>query len=295
MAHDTPKIGAHVSTQGGLANAFENAKKIGAEAIQFFGSSPQQWAVREPKPEDIEKFKTAHKKAGDMPVFLHAAYLVNLASPNEITRANSIQSLIGHLEICEAIGAEGLIFHIGSAVSSKALATEEQRAVKEQAIEFLVSGVKKVLEKVKGNSLIILENSSAGGAKLGATSEEIGLILNKIKSKRAKVCFDTAHALEAGVIKYEQVKEIKNTFDEWDKEIGLENIIAIHANDSKTPFASHNDRHENIGEGCINLAGFKNLAKEYRLKDKVWLLEVPGFDNLGPDKKNIDILKSCFG
>ncbi len=280
-----PIIGAHVSTQGGLYNTFENAKKIGAGAVQIFGSSPQQWAVREPKSEDIEKFKTAHKKAGDMPVFLHAAYLVNLASPNEITRANSIQSLIGHLKICEAIGAKGLIFHIGSAKDQP----------KEQAIEFLVSGVKKVLEKVKGDSLIILENSSAGGAKLGATAKEIGEILGNIKSKRVKVCFDTAHAFEAGVIKYEEVKEIKNTFDEWDKEVGLENIVAIHANDSKTPFASHNDRHENIGEGCIGLTGFKNLAKENRLKDKVWLLEVPGFDNLGPDKKNVDILRSCFG
>lgn len=280
----SPKIGAHVSAQGGIYNVFENAKCIGAEAIQIFGSSPQQWAVREAKSEDIEKLRTAHKKAGNMPIFLHAAYLVNLASPNEITRANSIQSLIGHLKISEAIGAKGLIFHIGSAKDQP----------KEQAIEFLVAGVKKVLESAKGESLVILENSSAGGAKLGATPKEIGEILNKIKSNRAKVCFDTAHAFEAGVIKYEQVKEIKNTFDEWDKEVGLENIIAIHANDSKTPFASHNDRHENIGEGCIGIAGFKNLAKENRLKDKVWLLEVPGFDNLGPDKRNVDTLKSCF-
>ena len=280
----SPKIGAHVSTQGGLVNAFENAKKIGAEAIQIFGSSPQQWAVRELKKEDIEKFKAAHKKAGDISVFLHAAYLVNLASPNEITRANSIQSLVGHLKISEAIGAKGLIFHIGSAKDQP----------KEQAIEFLVSGVKKVLEKSKGDSLIILENSSAGGAKLGANPKEIGEILNKIKSDRTKVCFDTAHAFEAGVAKYDDQGTIAKVFDEWDKEIGLENIVAIHANDSKTPFASHNDRHENIGEGCIGLAGFKNLAKENRLKDKIWLLEVPGFDNLGPDKRNIDILKSCF-
>jgi len=284
MTPDTPIIGAHVSTQGGLYNAFENAKKIGAEAIQIFGSSPQQWAVREPKQEDIEKFKIANKKAGDMPVFLHASYLANLASPNEVTRANSIQSLIGHLKICEAIGAKGLIFHIGSAKDQS----------KKQAIEFLVSGVKKVLERVKGNSLIILENSSAGGAKLGATAKEIGEILKKIKSKRAKVCFDTAHGFEAGVAKYDDLKIITEIFDEWDKEIGLENIVAIHANDSKTPFASHNDRHENIGEGCVGLAGFKNLAKENRLKDKIWLLEVPGFENLGPDKRNVDILKSCF-
>jgi endonuclease IV len=70
--------------------------------------------------------------------------------------------------------------------------------------------------------------------------------------------------------------------------------VALHINDSKTAFNSHHDRHENLGEGFIGLAGFKNLAKEKRLWDKDWLLEVPGFDNLGPDKKNMEILRGLF-
>ena len=122
----------------------------------------------------------------------------------------------------------------------------------------------------------------------------IKLILKKINSPRAKVCFDTAHAFEAGVIKYDDPKIINEIFNSWDKEVGLKNIVAIHANDSKTAYGSHNDRHENIGEGHIGLSGFKNLAKEKRLLDKTWLLEVPGFDNLGPDKRNVDTLRSCF-
>ena len=68
----------------------------------------------------------------------------------------------------------------------------------------------------------------------------------------------------------------------------------MHVNDSKTIFNSHHDRHENIGEGYIGLEGFKNFAKEKRTWDKDWLLEVPGFDNMGPDQKNIEILKSLF-
>lgn len=277
------KIGAHVSTQGGLYKAFENANHIGAEAIQIFGSSPQQWSVRLPKEEDIKKFKAAHEKSGNIPVFLHASYLANLASPSEITRANALQSLTGHFKIAEMIGAQGLIFHIGSAKDQP----------KEDALVFVVEGAKKILGAVSGKCQLVLENSSSGGAKLGATAEEIGKILKKINSARAKVCFDTAHAFEAGIIKYDS-KAIKATFDEWDKNVGLKNIVAIHANDSKTEFGSHNDRHENIGEGFIGLDGFKNLAKEKRLHDKPWILEVPGFDKTGPDKKNIEILKNCF-
>ena len=279
-----PKIGAHVSAQGGLYKAFENAKNIGASAIQIFGSSPQQWSVRLPKEEDVKKFKIAHKDSGNIPVFLHASYLANLASASEITRANALQSLTGHLKIADAIGAQGLIFHIGSGKDQP----------KAEAMHLVIEGCQKILKNVSGQTQLILENSSAGGAKLGSTPQEIGQIFKKIKSPRAKVCFDTAHAFEAGVIEYDSLEKIKKTFDEWEEHVGLENIVAIHANDSKTAFNSHNDRHENIGEGHIGLKGFQNLTREKRLCDKVWLLEVPGFNDTGPDAKNIQILKSCF-
>ncbi len=279
-----PIVGAHVSAAGGLHKAFENAERIGAKAIQIFGSSPQQWSVRLPKEEDVSKFKSAHRELGNIPVFLHASYLANLASPNEITRANALQSLTGHLKIAEVIEAIGLIFHIGSAKGQP----------KEEAMNLVVEGCQKILKNVPGATQLILENSSAGGAKLGATAKEVGKILKKIDSIRVKVCFDTAHGFEAGVIEYDSIEKIKRAIDEWDREVNLENIAAIHANDSKTAFGSHNDRHENIGHGHIGIQGFKNLAKENRLHKVPWLLEVPGFDNVGPDKKNVEILKSCF-
>ena len=185
-----PIIGAHVSASGGLYKAFENAKNIGAKAIQIFGSSPQQWSVRLPKEGDIKKFKDAHKESGSVPVFLHASYLANLASVSEITRANALQSLIGHFKIAEIIGVQGLIFHVGSGKDQ----------TKEDAMNLVVVGCQKILKNIQGKTQLILENSSAGGAKLGATASEVGEILKKIKSNRAKVCFDTSHAFEAGVI-----------------------------------------------------------------------------------------------
>lgn len=278
-----PKIGAHVSAAGGLYKACENALKIGAAAIQIFGSSPQQWAVRTPKKEELEQFKKTWKAAGSIPVFLHAPYLINLASENEIIRTRSIYALAGHLEITEKIGATGLIFHIGS----------NRNQPKQVARDLIIKGCQEVLKRTPGESFLILENSSAGGGKIGSEAREVGEILKELNLPRAKVCFDTAHAFEAGIIKYNP-HAIKKTFDEWDKEVGIQNIVVIHANDSKTEYGSHNDRHENIGEGYIGLEGFKNLAKEKRLHDKPWILEVPGFNKIGPDKKNIDILKACF-
>lgn len=277
-------IGAHVSTAGGLYMAAQNANRIGAQAFQFFGASPRQWQAKIPEKTEIEKYQAEMKKYKLGPVFLHAAYLVNLASPDEIIRAKSLLSLTAHLKIAEAIGAEGLIFHIGSG----------KEVPKDEAMNHVVEGVKKVLKDVSGQTKIILENSAGGGQKLGSSAKEVGQLLEKINSPRARICFDTAHAFEAGIIESYSPENIKKLFDEWGREVGLENLATLHVNDSKTAFNSHNDRHENLGEGLIGLTGFKNLAREKRINNLPWLLEVPGFDNLGPDKKNVEILKKCF-
>lgn len=280
----SPTIGAHVSTAGGLEKAFENAEIIGAKAVQIFGSSPQQWTTKIPAKETLVNFATKKSAAGSPPVYLHAGYLVNLAGPNPINREKSIKNLAEHYQIAQSLGAEGLIFHLGSSGEEGA----------EKGIKNLTAGIKEVLKKVTGEARLILENSAGGGNKLGKNLKELGEIFNGVNSPRIKVCLDTAHAFEAGMTNYSSAEEVKNFFDLWDKEIGIKNIEVIHANDSKTDFGSHNDRHENIGQGKIGKTGFTNLAKEKRLHNKVWLLEVPGLDDQGPDKANIDKLKSFF-
>lgn len=279
-----PLIGGHVSAAGGVWKAIENAEAIGAECIQIFGASPRGWAARVPKKEDVAKYRAALEASGVKAVYLHAAYLVNLASPSVDLRKKSVQSLSDHLAIAEAIGANGLIFHIGSG----------KELPKEDAFKKAVEGMKAVLKAVPGRSQLIIENAAGGGQKIGANAADIGAILRAVGSKRVKVCFDTAHAFEAGLIDEYTPTKTKKLFNEWEKEVGMENIVALHVNDSKTVFNSHHDRHENMGEGYIGLTGFKNLAREKRLYDKAWLLEVPGFTGEGPDRKNIEILKGCF-
>jgi endonuclease IV len=107
------------------------------------------------------------------------------------------------------------------------------------------------------------------------------------------VCYDTAHGFEAGLIKEHTPESVKKLFDEFEKYVGCKRIVAVHANDSKTEFESHHDRHENIGQGFIGKDAFIHLAAEKHLAHTHWFLEVPGYDNLGPDKKNVDILKAC--
>jgi len=254
-----------VSAAGGHYKVAEKALELGANTIQMFGASPRQWKANAPSAENIQRYKEAISKSGVQSVYLHAAYLVNLAGSLDLYK-KSVDNLASHLEIACALGADGLIFHIGASREDK----EGMRAR-------IVMGMKEVLQKVKGSAKLIMENASGGGGKIGSTLEELVDLYKKVDSKRVGMCLDTAHA-----------------FDEWDRQIGMENLVALHVNDSKTKFGSGSDRHENLGEGEIGLEGFRNLAKEQRLGHASWILEVPGFDGMGPDKRNLDILKGLF-
>lgn len=279
-----PDIGGHVSTAGGISFAIANGENIGATTIQIFGSSPQMWFTKFPDESEIRKFKVAREKSAIKSVYLHASYLVNLASVSDVIYRKSVKNMSEHLKIAELIGANGLIFHLGSSKGLK----------KEDGLAREVSAVREVLKNVPEKSELIMENSAGGGDKIGSDIQEIKFLFERVDSPRIKVCFDTAHAFEAGIISEYTNESVKKFFGEWDRAIGIENIVTLHVNDSKTAYDSHHDRHENIGEGHIGLGGFRALADEKRLWDKAWILEVPGFDGMGPDRKNLDILKSLF-
>lgn len=280
-----PIIGAHVSTAGGVFHAIENAEKIGARAIQIFGASARQWRGKPPKKEDIEKFLVFKKNSGLKHVFLHAPYLINVASSVPFIQKNSLQCLIAHLKISLDLHADGLIFHPGSAKKP------EERS---RAIFRVSSSIREALKAVPGETSIIIENTAGGGGKVGASIDDISAILRGGKNPRVKICLDTAHALEAGEIPQYSREGIDAYFHEFERKIGIANLAVIHANDSKSPAHSHFDRHENIGKGYIGMSGFRALAQTPVLQKVPWILEVPGYAGEGPDKKNIDALHSLF-
>lgn len=286
MSNQKPVLGAHVSVAGGLYRGIENGTAIGAECIQIFGASPRQWGALLLGTEDVKKFQDAWKGSSIQSVFLHAPYLNNLASPDEMTIAKTIKNMTAHMTIAHMIGATGVVFHTGSGKADGAVA-------REASLKKAVLTMKEILKNSPGDTKLIIENVAGGGARLAATPKEIGQMMEMVNNKRVAVCYDTAHGFEAGLIKEHTPETIKKLFDEFDREVGCEHIIAIHANDSKTEFDSHHDRHENIGQGFIGKKAFEFLMAEKRIAHTHWFLEVPGYDGLGPDKKNMDALKEC--
>ena len=277
---------------GGLKNGIARAVEIGANTIQIFGSSPRQWSVPCHSKKNIEEFQAGAKQYGIFPIYLHASYLVNLASSDIAMRKKSEASLKSQLQLTNDIGADGLIFHIGSA--SAKLSASGKEMPRADAIKVVVEALSRVIKSVKGPADLIIENSAGGGQKVGSSIEEIGNVIKKVGHPKIKVCFDTAHAFEAGIIEEYTPGNIKKLLKDFEKYIGLSRLVALHVNDSKTAFNSHHDRHENLGEGYLGISAFKNLMKEPSLAKVAWILEVPGFDGEGPDRKNIKILHSLI-
>lgn len=275
------KIGAHVSIAGSLDRAIDRAVEIGAECIQIFGSAPQSWQPFIFPLDQMESFNRKKEEAGIAPVFLHSVYLINLASSNHFILGNSIASLERYLKFGKVIGAEGVVFHVGSHKGS---------GFKNGAGQ-VVEAISQILAQTEGCGKLIIENSAGAGGIIGAKFAEVGFLAKAVNSPRVAVCLDTAHAFESGYDIRNSVG-LEKTLAEFDREIGLERLVLIHANDSKTLLGSNLDRHENIGEGEIGWNGFREIVRHSALRDLPFIIETPGFDQRGPDQKNIEILRS---
>ena len=274
------KLGAHVSASGGVSKSIDRALDIGAEAIQIFASSPRAWKFNHPKPEEVERFRKKSEESGIGPCYIHGSYLVNIGGSEEQLQ-KSINCLVNNMSAAGEIGAEGVIFHGGS---HKGKGFD---AVLNQAANCLTQ----VLEKSPDNVWLCLENSAGMGAHIGSSFREIGRILRVVDHPNLKVCLDTEHCFAAGY-NLAVPEELDKVIAEFDSEIGLDKLVAVHANDAKVELGSGVDRHENIGEGYIGISGFESILGNTAFKNVPFFLEVPGFDGNGPDKENLDRLKT---
>lgn len=276
------RIGAHVSSSGGCQHVFQRARDIGAEAVQLFITAPQQWKAPTLSDEQVALFNRVREAAG-IPAFFHGVYLVNFGSPDPALLERSVASLANYRHFAGRMGVVGTIFHVGSHLGA---------GFDEGMTRRICELLGKVLEAEPDNpSLLILENNAGQGNCIGGQFGEIGAIIRGLGNHRQlAVCLDTCHAFAMG---YDLATEsgCDQAMQEFDQEIGFERLVAVHANDTKQPIGTFRDRHENIGDGHIGLAGFRNLMSHPAFRDAPFLLEVPGFDGKGPDAKNVRRLK----
>ena len=274
------RIGAHVSSAGGISKSIDRAVEIGAETVQLFCSPPQGWAYKPPPEEEVLAFRQKSEETGIMPAFLHGIYLMNFGSPDPVLLAKSKGALANYMECAAQIGAEGVIFHSGSHMGQGF----------EAALPQTVAALREALAAAPEGPRLIIENCAGMGNHIGASFAQIGRIMDGIDSPRVKVCLDTQHSFAAGY-DVSQADALDEALAEFDAAIGLSNLVAVHANDAKTPFASGVDRHANIGEGHIGDAGFAVIMTHPAFRDVPFLLETPG-EGKGPDRAQLDHVKA---
>ena len=280
----TVRLGAHVAA-GGLKGIPDRARAIGCEAVQIFASSPQMWRPPSIKSEDAAAFRDACAEAGLGPIAIHAIYLVNPASENPELRQKSAVSLLATLRAADLLGVGTVITHLGSA----------GRADRAAAIERSCEVFAGVFEAYAGDARLLFETSAGAGATMGGTFEELGELIRRLAEPRLGACIDTAHIFTAG---YDLRTDdgLHATLDAFDRHVGLDRLGAVHLNDSKAPFGSNKDRHENLGDGQIGAEALGRFARHPALGACPLYLEVPGLvAKEGPDRPNMERLYGMVG
>lgn len=291
------KIGAHVSASGGLHRAIERAHEIGCNSVQLFSASPRVWKKPELGSIETKMFFSKQKELGVKPVVTHALYLINLASENPEQIQKSVDSLVFELQFDSLIEGSGVVVHVGSHQG------RGWDAVKEQ----VVVQIEKILKQTPDGSHFLIENSAGQNGKICSDLSEIRWLLDQVKSPRLQWCVDTCHLFCAG---YRLSPHSKSSNDgskmstllttgmkslvveeELDRLNLWSSLACIHVNDSRDPFGSGKDRHDNLGDGNIpteDMAHFLNLKQ---VNDLPLILEVPGIEGEGPDAENVQRLK----
>lgn len=269
-------IGAHVSPAGGLPNAVARGVERECSAIQVFNQSPRQWRPTAYGDEDFAAFRQARAGSGIDAVLIHAVYLINCASEDEEICAKSLESLKHSLRVGDAIGADGVVLHAGSALRSEP--AEAVRRAGRMVAEALADTDRCPLH---------LENTAGAGGTLGRSFDELAALLEASGGNgRLGVCLDSCHLLATG---YDvgRPEGLAATLSELDRTIGRERLRSLHVNDSLTPLGSNRDRHAPLGRGELGSEGCALFLSEPAFEDLPAVFEGPGFSGKAPELEDV--------
>ena len=284
------RIGAHMSVAGGVSKAVDRAEAHGCEALQIFTKNGNRWQGPPLDPVDVARFHARLEETAIRPAVSHASYVINLATTLEPLRRQSIDAFVDELVRADGLGLLGVVIHPGTCTAG----TEDE------GLRLIAAGIRDAFAARPGSqALVLLEHTAGQGRTLGYRFEHLAAIIGHLDgSPRVGVCLDTCHLLASG---YDIVSEsgYRETFDAFDRLVGIGRLKAFHANDSKKPCGSRVDRHEHIGKGCLGEEPFRRLLHDPRFNGLPLLIETEkspaarataiAVDPL--DAKNLDTLR----
>jgi len=281
-------IGTHVQVGKGLvAGALASADALGCETLQVFVGNPRGWALSAGKPAEDKAFRRELEARGTR-AFIHAPYLVNLGSPTPATYERSAAVVAHNLRRAADLGAEGVVVHTGSFLSTEGDTEEQFATAMRQVREALLP----VLDELRGDEApwLLLEPTAGQGRSLCAGVEDLTAYLTALDfHPRAGLCLDTCHVFAAGA-PLDEVGGTTATVDRLVEIGGPGRLRLIHANDSMDVRGAFKDRHQRLGEGHIGTGAFAELLAHPATEGVPFILETPGSRDL--DTPDIPLLKS---
>lgn len=278
MSEGVRRIGVHTSIAGGIHLSIERARRLGCNTVQIFSHSPRSWSLRKITEEEILDFRRLRSLYNISPVYIHTSYLINLASYKEEVAKKSKDLLIEEMKIADALGADYVVLHPGSASDSE-----------QKGFERIIRNLKEAL-KGRYRSKLLLENTAGERGDLTSRIHQLARIMKSLNNTSiGGICIDTCHAFQAG---YDISRDegVTALIDEIKGEIGLETLKLLHLNDSKRAFGSGVDRHEHIGKGSIGEKGFETLLNNPFLLNVPVILETPK-ESDEDDLRNLKVVR----
>ena len=276
-------LGAHTSISGGTHEAPPRARAIGASAMQIFTKMANRWADRECESGECRRFveALAETQVAAEALTAHDSYLINLASPDPVLRARSLESMVAELRRCAALGIPTVVSHPGNYMDERASGLARN-----------ADAIAEALERAPGPVMILLETTAGQGTVLGSTFEELAAIIERVPEphrSRLGVCLDTAHVWAAG---FDLVAAYDDMMSRLSDVLGLERLRMLHLNDSKVPLGSRKDRHELIAEGSLGELPFRRIMTDERLAGVPKVIETPKLDDAeATDRRMLERLR----
>ena len=271
-------LGCHLSVSGGYENMGKTAVKIDANTFQFFTRNPRGGSFKPPTDEDINGLIKIMEENSFAPIIAHAPYTFNPCALDEGIREYTIRTMAEDLRLLDKIPKVYYNFHPGSHV--------------QQGSEIGICKTADSLNKILANSektIVLIETMAGKGSEIGRNFEEIKAIIDRVENKaRVGVCLDTCHVSDGG---YDIANDVDGVLEEFDRIIGIDNLKAIHLNDSKNPLGAHKDRHEKIGEGYLTLDGIIRIISHPVVRKLPICLETP--QDLDGYAKEIKMLREA--
>jgi deoxyribonuclease-4 len=279
-------LGAHFSIAGGLHKAVFRASEYRCTALQIFTKNANTWKERRLSAHDIKQFDVARKKTGIRWICSHAAYLINLASPDCSKYERSTKALENELVRSSQLSLPYVIMHPGSHMGTG----------EDAGLHRVSEGINRVFDRVpEATPQLLLETTAGQGSNVGHTFEQLAGISDMVEVKeRIGFCLDTCHVFAAGY-DLRTKTAYQETMRAFDRVIGLDRLGVIHLNDTKKGLGSRIDRHEHIGKGAIGIDAFSFILNDPQLNGLPKIIETP--NKKGPidyDRINLNRLRSLI-